>query len=106
MVSARVPFVALLIATLLCSAAQCMATCATDSFKPAAPPCHQHPAPSHELAASCGHDFLVPDAHRSSTANWIAIGEPGLTLQIAPLFVAIESAPFENFSPPSGNLRI
>jgi hypothetical protein len=106
MVSARVQLVALLIATLLCGAAQCMATCATDSFKPAAPPCHQRQAPSHELAASCGHDFLVPDAHRSPAANWIAIGEPGLTLRITPRFVAVESVPFQNFSPPSGILRI
>jgi hypothetical protein len=105
--SARVQFVALLIATLVFSAAQCVASCAAESSKPASPPCHQHSAPGHELAASCAPDFLVPDAHRSPTIYAIAIHLPVmLTVRSTPLFIAVETPPFADFSPPSRILRI
>jgi hypothetical protein len=107
MCSARLQLVALLIATLIFSAAQCAASCAAKTCKPAPPPCHQHSAPGHELAASCAYDFLVPDAHRSSTTYAIAIDLPVmLTVRSTPLFIAIETPPFADFSPPSGILRI
>jgi hypothetical protein len=105
--SARVQFIALLIATLVSSAAHCVASCAAESVKPAPPPCHQHSAPGHELAASCTSDFLVPDAHRSLTTYAIAIGLPVmLTVRSTPLFIAVETPQFADFSPPSRILRI
>jgi|ERR1700677_2028328 hypothetical protein len=107
MVSPRLQLVVLLIATLIFSAAQCVASCAAESSKPAPPPCHQHSAPGHQLAASCASDFLVPDAHRESTAYVIAIGLPiTLTVASAPLFIALETTPFADFSPPFRILRI
>ncbi len=102
MVSARVQLVALLIATLIFSAAHCVASCAAESCKPAPPPCHQH-----KLAASCAYDFLVPDAHGLPTTSAIAIHLPvTLTVPSTPLFIAIETGPFADFSPPSRILRI
>ncbi len=106
MASTRFQLVTLLIATLIFSAVQCVASCADVSPKPAVPPCHQHKAPGHDLAASCAPDFVVPVGHPSPAAGGIAIGEPVVTLQSAPLFAATDTARLPDFSPPSSILRI
>jgi hypothetical protein len=110
MASARIQLVALLIATVIFGAAQCMASCAALDTKPVAPPCHQHQAPGHE-EASCGHDFLLPDAHRSSIDLGIAIGLPELTIEIAHSFADTASlipaiSPPGRLLSPSSILRI
>jgi len=102
MVSARIQLVALLIATLIFSAAQCMASCAAESSKPALPPCHQH-----KVVVSCAYDFLVPDANRLPITYALAIPLPVmLTVASTPLFIAVETTPSADFSPPSRILRI
>jgi hypothetical protein len=55
----RVHLVALLILALVCCATQCVAARASDSAKPAAPPCH----PQHASQAACSQDFELPAAH-------------------------------------------
>jgi len=97
MASARVQLVALLIATLIFSAAQCVASCAVEDFRPATPPCHPHSVPGHEIAAACGHDFLLPDAHPLSAA----IDLPVAAIEISHSLTAAVLSTVPAFSPPA-----
>src|SRR5580704_18049036 len=97
----RVHLVALLIMALIFSAAQCVASCAAEGSSPAAPPCHQHKAPAHETSAACGHDFLVPDEHRSSPAPVAANRLPVATVPSTNWLVTVEASAPPAFSPPN-----
>ncbi|MBV9768772.1 MAG: hypothetical protein JOZ32_04305 [Bryobacterales bacterium] len=73
---------ALLIATLIFSATECVASCANQGCNAAVPPCHQHEAPAHETAPACPHDFVLPGAQTWSVAH-IPLIEPGIGLPLA-----------------------
>src|ERR1700733_14852268 len=108
----RLQLVALLIVALIFGAAQCLASCAAEGSRSAVPPCHQHQVPHHELAASCGHDFLVPPAHRLSAGHAATVALLRPALQQAPSFI-VAAAPWALALAPPGsspalstNLRI
>src|ERR1700722_12925967 len=98
--ASRVQIVALLIVALIFGAAQCLASCAADGGRSPAPPCHQHPAPSHQLAALCGHDFLVPDSHRLSGGHAAAVAFHPPTVRTAPSFIVPLNSWVPTDSPP------
>jgi hypothetical protein len=96
---ARVQIVGLLILALILGAAQCVASCAADSCKPSAPPCHRHSAPNHVTAASCTQDFLLPDAH--ALPHVAPIGFVAVNFEVANPFVVASILAQREFSPPS-----
>jgi hypothetical protein len=106
MVAPRAHLVALLILALICCATQCVAARASDSGKPAAPPCH----PQHASRAACSQDFELPVAqavlvHVAAVDFHAPAIETPLLLVAAPVRKTIATSPPDPTST-SGILRI
>jgi len=86
MVEGRVKFTLLLVLAILCTAVQCVSSCAGEGCSPAntnLPPCHRHnPTPTHEMIVACGQDFLVPGTAASSAGTVTQIIPPIADLTI------------------------
>jgi hypothetical protein len=101
MTARRAHFGALLILTLIFSAVQCMASCASDDCSSALPPCHQH---SHATSSACTQVFLVPDAHGSLLAHIATLAFVAPAIASADWFVVTGTSTAPAFSPPKLSL--